>query len=75
MELPKFVLADNSDFPDDIFIIHLDFPRFIINLKDDEVEFIEDLEGEDEKELESEMEHLITLAGEFYDKEMAEFEE
>jgi hypothetical protein len=75
MELPKFVLADNSNFPDDIFIIHLDFPRFIINLKDDEVEFLEDLEGEDEKELESEMEHLITLAEEFYDKEMEAYEE
>ena len=50
MQLPKFVLADNSDFPDDIFVIHLDFPRFIINLKDDEVEFMEDLEGEDETE-------------------------
>jgi hypothetical protein len=75
MQLPKFVIADNSDFPDDIFVIHLDFPRFIINLKDDEVEFLEDLEGEDETELESEMEHLITLAGEFYDKEMEEFED
>ena len=31
---------------------------------------MEDLEGEDETELEAEMEHLITLAGEFYDKEM-----
>lgn len=75
MQLPKFVLADNSEFPDDIFVIHLDFPRFIINLKDDEVEFLEDLEGEDETELESEMEHLITLAGEFYDKEMEAYEE
>jgi hypothetical protein len=75
MQLPKFVLADNSEFPEDIFVIHLDFPRFIINLKDDEVEFLEDLEGEDETELESEMEHLITLAGEFYDKEMEEFED
>ena len=57
MELPKFLLADNSDSPeDDIYVIHLDFPRFIINLKDDEVEFLEDLEGEDETELESEME-------------------
>lgn len=74
MQLPKFVLADNSDYPDDIFVIHLDFPRFIINLKDDEVEFLEDLEGEDETELESEMEHLITLAGEFYDKEMDAYE-
>lgn len=75
MNLPKFVLADNSDFPDDIFIIHLDFPQFIINLKDDEVEILEDVEGEDENELESEMEHLITLAGEFYDREMERYEE
>ena len=75
MELPKFVLADNSDFPDDIFVIHLDFPRFIINLKDDEIEFLEDIEDEDQTELESEMEHLITLAGEFYDKEMESYEE
>ncbi|NHN25057.1 hypothetical protein FIA58_005135 [Flavobacterium jejuense] len=75
MTLPKFVIADNSDFPDDIFIIHLDFPQFIINLKDDEVEFLDDIEEEDEKELESEMEHLITLAGEFYDREMERYEE
>ena len=75
MELPKSVLADNSDFPDDIFIIHLDYPRFLINLKDDSVEFLEELEEEDEQELESEMEHLITLAGEFYDREMERYEE
>ena len=75
MELPKFLLGDNTDFPEDIFIIHLDYPRFIINLKDDEVEFLEDLEGEDETELEAEMEHLITIAGEFYDKEIKLYEE
>ena len=40
MELPKFLLGDNTDFPEDIFIIHLDYPRFIINLKDDEVELM-----------------------------------
>lgn len=44
MELPKFLLGDNTDFADDIFIIHLDYPRFIINLKDDEVEFMEEAE-------------------------------
>jgi hypothetical protein len=38
MELPKFLLGDNTDFQEDIFIVHLDYPRFIINLKDDEVE-------------------------------------
>ena len=72
---PKFILGDNTDFPDDIFIVHLDYPRFLINLKDDEVEFLEDIDEEDERELESEMEHLITLAGEFYDREMEKYEE
>lgn len=75
MELPKFLLGDNTDFPDDIFIIHLDYPRFIINLKDDEVEFIEEAEDLDEAELNAEMENLITLANEFYDREIALYEE
>lgn len=74
MELPKFVLADNTDHPDDIFIIHLDYPRFIINLKDDEVEFLEEPEDLDENELNAEMEGLIILAGEFYDREMERYE-
>ena len=72
---PKFILGDNTDFPEDIFIVHLDYPRFLINLKDDDVEFLEDIDEEDERELESEMEHLITLAGEFYDREMENYEE
>ncbi|RWX02536.1 hypothetical protein [Flavobacterium cerinum] len=74
MELPKFVLADNTEFPDDIFIIHLDYPRFIINLKDDEVEFMEEPEDLDENELNAEMEGLIVLANEFYDREVAYYE-
>lgn len=74
MNLPKFVIGDNTDFPEDIFVIHLDFPQFIINLKDDEVEFLEDISSEDERELETEMEHLITLAEEFYDREMERYE-
>jgi hypothetical protein len=74
MELPKFVLADNSDFPDDIFIIHLDYPRFIINLKDDEVEIMEEAEDLDEAELNQELESLIEQANNFYDREMERYE-
>jgi hypothetical protein len=47
MELPKFLLGDNTDFQEDIFIVHR-LSRFIINLKDDEVEFIEEAEDLDE---------------------------
>ncbi|RRJ91218.1 hypothetical protein EG240_06860 [Paenimyroides tangerinum] len=75
MELPKFVLADNTDFPDDIFIIHLDFPRFLVNLENDEVEFLEDIEANEEDEVSEEMEILIKLAGEFYDREMERYAE
>lgn len=74
MELPKFLLGDNTDFPEDIFIIHLDYPRFIINLKDDEVEFIEEAEDLDEAELNAEIEGLIELANAFYDREMERYE-
>ena len=40
MDLPKFLLADNSNFPEDIFILHTEFPRFLINLKNDEIEWL-----------------------------------
>ena len=75
MELPKFVLADNTDFPDDIFIIHLEFPRFLINLANDEIEFLEEIDESEEAEVEAEMEHLVTDAGTFYDREMKRYEE
>ncbi|MTG97689.1 MULTISPECIES: hypothetical protein [Myroides] len=75
MELPKFVLADNTDNPDDIFIIHLEFPRFIINLNTDEIEFLESIEESEESEVESEMETLIVQAGKFYEREMERYVE
>ena len=75
MDLPKYILGDNTDFPNAIFVIHTDFPRFIINLEDDEVEWLEDFDQHDEKELELEMENLIKEATDFYDREVARYEE
>lgn len=75
MELPKFILGDNTDYPEAIFVIHTEFPRFIINLENDEVEWLEDFDKEDEKELSSETENLIIQATEFYDREVARYEE
>ncbi|MUP44207.1 hypothetical protein E0K83_00420 [Gramella sp. BOM4] len=75
MELPKFILGDNTDHPDAIFVIHTEFPRFIINLENDEIEWFEDFDKEDEKELASETENLIVQASEFYDREVSRYEE
>ena len=74
MNLPKFLLGDNTDFTEDIFVIHTEFPRFIINLKDDEIEWFEEFNNADEEELSSEVATLIELASKFYDREMERYE-
>ncbi|QHI35276.1 hypothetical protein IMCC3317_06220 [Kordia antarctica] len=75
MEFPKFLLGDNTDYPDAIFIIHTEFPRFIINLENDEVEWLEEFDKEDEKELASESENLIQAANDFYDRELSRYDD
>jgi hypothetical protein len=75
MDFPKFLLGDNTDYPDAIFIIHTEFPRFILNLENDEVEWLEDFDSSDEKELASEAEGLIQQATDFYDREISRYEE
>ena len=75
MELPKFILGDNTDFPEAIFIIHTEFPRFILNLQNDEVEWFEEFDAQDQRELETEAENYIKAATDFYDREVERYEE
>ena len=75
MELPKFILGDNTDLPNAIFVIHTEFPMFIINLENDEVEWLEDFDKHDQKELELETENLIELASAFYDREVSRYDD
>lgn len=75
MKFPKFLLGDNTDYPNAIFVVHTEYPRFIINLEDDEVEWLEDFDKSDEKELATEAEGLIKEASEFYDREVNRYEE
>ena len=75
MNLPKFLMGDNTDCKEDIFVIHTGFPRFIINLVDDEVEWLEDFQGEDQDELEIQVATLIEESSAFYDREMARYQE
>jgi hypothetical protein len=75
MELPKFILGDNTDHPNAIYVIHTDFPRFIINLEDDDVEWFEEFDEHDQKEIEAEAENLIKAATDFYDREVSRYDE
>ncbi len=75
MELPVYILGDNSDYPNAIFIIRTEFPRFIINLENDEVEWFEEFDQHDQKELEAETENYIKEATAFYDREIERYNE
>ena len=75
MTLPKFILGDNTQYPDAIFVVHTEFPRFIINLENDEVEWLEDFDSQDQKELETETENFIKEASAFYDREIDRYED
>ncbi len=75
MSFPKFLLGDNTDFPEAIFVIHTEFPRFIINLENDEVEWLEEFDKSDEKELQEEANNLFQAANDFYDREIERYDE
>ena len=70
MDLPKFLIADSSAIEDTIFIAHTEYPRFFLNVANDEVHWMEEFENEDREELESQTAQLIEQALDFYDKEM-----
>ena len=75
MNLPKFVLADNTDFPDQLLVIHLEYPRFVIDLDSEDIEFLEELDESEELELKEEMDRLIDQAAAFYEREIERFAE
>ena len=75
MELPKFILGDNTDFPEAIYVVHTEYPRFIMNLVDDEIEWLEEFDPEDEEQLETETLKLIEEATAFYDREIDRYDE
>ena len=54
--------------------MHTEYPRFIINLVDDEIEWLEELVNDRESSLENEVQLLIEQASEFYDREMQRYE-
>lgn len=73
MELPEFLLADNTDHPDAVFVVHTAYPRFIINLENDAVEWLEEFSKTDEEALAEEAERLIEAAAAFYDREVSRY--
>lgn len=74
MAIPKFLVGDNTDHPENVYIIHTEYPRFVIDLDTDDVEWLDQIEGEDETELTDEMNRLLSEANTFYMREVDRYE-
>ena len=80
MEIPKFLVGDNTEFQDTVYIIHTQVTRFILNLDTDDVKWLDDdlpelLGTDDEAELTTAISSLLAEADEFYQREIDRYEE
>lgn len=74
MEVPKFLIADNSSLEDEIFVLHTVYPRFLLNVSNDDVLWLEEFSQEDQNELEKVTQALIEEALSFFDREIEAME-
>ena len=74
MEVPKFLIADSSALQDEIFVLHTEYPRFLLNVSNDDILWLEEFGKEDEEELGKVTEALIEDALTFFDTEIESME-
>lgn len=73
MDFPKFLVADNTDLSDAVYIVHTEFPAFILNLENDEIKWLDDIGDESEGDLTKILEGLIAEAEVFYTREVERY--
>ena len=73
MNFPKFLVADNTDLPEAVYIVHTEFPSFILNLENDEVKWLDDIGDESEEDLTKILEGLIAEGEAFYTREVERY--
>ncbi|MBK78778.1 MAG: hypothetical protein CMC88_06930 [Flavobacteriaceae bacterium] len=70
MNVPKFLLSSNSDLPEKLFVLHTEYPRYILNIINDEIFWLEEFDENDLKEIKNQTQTLINQALDFYDNEI-----
>lgn len=71
MNVPKFLLSSNSDLSEKLFVVHTEYPRFILNIINDEIFWLEEFDENDIKEIKNQTQILINQALDFYDNEIS----
>lgn len=74
MEVPKFLIADNSTLQESIYVLHTEYPRFLLNVANDDILWLEEFSPADQEELNTVTEKLIEEALAFFDHEIETLE-
>lgn len=69
MELPRFLIADNEEFPENTYVLHTEKPRFILDVDSEEYEILDGSKVEEEA-----MQDLIEQALGFYEDELEKYD-
>jgi len=75
MQLPKYLIADNSSLKDDIFVLHTGFPRFLINMATDEIEWFDEFSEKEAADNSDLITQVVKGAYDFFDDEMKNYED
>lgn len=70
MELPRFLIADNEEYPENTYVLHTEKPRFILDVDSEEFEILDGSVVEEEA-----MQDLIEQALGFYEAELDKYDE
>lgn len=70
MKLPKFLIADNEDFPENTYVVHTEKPSFILDVDTEEYKIL-DGSNADDKALDA----LLEQAFVFYENELDRYED
>jgi len=70
MILPKFLIADNDEFPENTYVIHTEKPRFILDVDTEEYEILDGSVVTEES-----ISALIVEAFQFYENELDRYED
>ena len=73
--IPKFLIADTTQDEEKIYVVHTQYPKFLLEITEEEVEWWDKIDEREESENINEIEKLLSDAFKFYDKEMESLED
>lgn len=70
MELPRFLIADNTEYPENVYVVHTQAPKFILDVDSEEYEILDESTTDEDT-----LQDLLEQALGFYESELDSYDE